>query len=497
MLKDKITSALKNRIDSVDNFDIHHELKELLNEFGLRREDSGGSIHFEGQDPVIPSPIRFGAATGLALAAKAVAMAGLWKLRTGEGQDISVDIRRAPHRLSPFFQGKWEKINGFPPGYPLELSNPFAANFYRTKDGRHVLPMCFYHRLRLSALKLLNVPEDHDAIAAEMLNWTADELETKFNAAGLPLTKARSVEEFMQTGQFDVLQKMPLIQVEKIGETAPIPFSPNPKAPLDGVRALGMGHIIAGAGTGRALALHGADVLNIWSLQDVEWESLYATADVGMRSAKLDLTTEGGKAKMMELAAGADVFFANRRKGYLDKYGLSAEALAKVRPGIIHVTYSLYGLEGPWADRFGFDVSGGAASGVNVLEGSLEEPGFPAIKVVNDFIASWLGATAIASTLIRRSKEGGSYKIHISLTRAILWMYTLGFFDKEYARSKAGSSDAHQFLNPELFTAETPMGVYQGVTEQVSMSKTPGSYTYVLVPRGSSRAEWIDRGRSL
>jgi crotonobetainyl-CoA:carnitine CoA-transferase CaiB-like acyl-CoA transferase len=490
MLRDKITHAINNRIDSVDNFDIHQELKELLNEFGLEPGDSGGSILFQGKDPVIASPIRFGAATSLALAAKAVAMARLWKARTGEGQDISVDLRRAPHRLSPFFQGKWEKINGFPPGYPLELANPFAANFYKTKDGRHVLPMCFYHRLRLSALKMLNVPEDHDAIAAEMLNWTADELETKFNAAGLPLTKARSVEEFMQTGQFDVLQKMPLVQIEKIGDTDPIPFSPDAKTPLDGVRALGMGHIIAGAGTGRALALHGADVLNIWSLQDVEWESLYATADVGMRSAKLDLSTDEGKAKMMELTAGADVFFANRRKGYLEKNGLSAEEMVKIKPGLIHVTYSLYGQEGPWADRFGFDVSGGAASGVNVLEGTLEEPGFPAIKVVNDFIASWLGATAIVSALIRRSKEGGSYKIHISLTRAILWMYTLGLFDKEYARSKAGSSDEHQFLNPELFTAETPMGFYQGVTEQVDMSKTQGNYKHVLVPRGSSKAQW-------
>lgn len=490
MLKDKIADAVANRIDSTDNFDIHQALMELLQEFSLTPADSGGSISFQGKDPVMPSPIRFAAATGLALAAKAVAMSRLWKLRTGEGQDISVDLRRAPHRLSPFFQGKWEKINGFPPGYPLELTNPFAANFYKTKDGRHVLPMCFYQRLRLSALKILDAPEDHDRIAEQMLKWTADELESKFNAAGLPLTKARSIEEFMQTGQFDVLQKMPLVQIEKIGDTDPIPFSPDAKTPLDGVRALGMGHIIAGAGTGRALALHGADVLNIWSLQDVEWESLYATADVGMRSAKLDLSTEAGKAKMMELTAGADVFFANRRKGYLEKYGLTAEDLVKVKPGLIHVTYSLYGLEGPWADRFGFDVSGGAAAGVNVLEGTLEEPGFPTIKVVNDFIASWLGATAIVSTLIRRSREGGSYKIHISLTRAILWMYTLGLFDKEYAKSKAGSSDEHQFLNPELFTAETPMGTYQGVTEQVYMSKTPGYYKHVLVPRGSSKTQW-------
>ena len=42
-----------------------------------------------------------------------------------------------------------------------------------------------------------------------------------------------------------------------------------------------------------------------------------------------------------------------------------------------------------------------------------------------------------------------------------------------------------------LFTAETPLGLYQGMTEQVVMSKTPGSFRTVLVPRGSSRPEWI------
>jgi hypothetical protein len=44
-----------------------------------------------------------------------------------------------------------------------------------------------------------------------------------------------------------------------------------------------------------------------------------------------------------------------------------------------------------------------------------------------------------------------------------------------------------------MFTADTPMGRYQGVTVQVSMSQTPGYYRDVLVPQGSSRAEWLHR----
>jgi hypothetical protein len=41
-----------------------------------------------------------------------------------------------------------------------------------------------------------------------------------------------------------------------------------------------------------------------------------------------------------------------------------------------------------------------------------------------------------------------------------------------------------------LFQAETACGFYQGVTDQVKMSRTPGSYRIPLVPRGASRPEW-------
>jgi crotonobetainyl-CoA:carnitine CoA-transferase CaiB-like acyl-CoA transferase len=490
MLKEDILNAVNNRISSDEAFNINEAFENFLKEFNLSPEDIGGSISFIGKDPIVPSTLKFATASAIGLAAKAVAIAKLWKIRTGVGQDIEVDLRKVVHRLSPFFQGKWEKINGFSPGFPTELASPFAPNFYKTKDGRHVMPLDFYNRLRVSTLNFLNVPEDKEAIKQAILKFDSNELEEKANAAGLVMTKVRTVQEFLQTVQFATLEKLSIIQIEKIAESAPMPFTENPSSPLDGIKALGMGHVIAGAGTGRALALHGADVLNIWSLNDVELESLYATADVGMRSAKLDLKSREGKDKMMSLVKDADIFFANRRVGYLERYGLSAKEMAVVKPGIIHATVSLYGEEGPWAERGGFDVSAGVATGVMAMEGSLEEPKLPSIMVVDDYLVAWLITTGIIETLIRRSTEGGSYKIHMSLSRTVMWMYTLGIYDMSYAKATAGKSADREFLDPELFTAETPMGTYQGLTEQVIMSKTPGSYKYVLVPRGASKAEW-------
>lgn len=102
--------------------------------------------------------------------------------------------------------------------------------------------------------------------------------------------------------------------------------------------------------------------------------------------------------------------------------------------------------------------------------------------------------TGIVAALMRRAREGGSYRVHVSLTRLSIWLYTLGLFDKGYAQATANSSEEHSYLDPETFQADTPMGTYQGVTDQVRMSLTPGAYQHVLVPRGSCKAEWVARG---
>jgi hypothetical protein len=83
--------------------------------------------------------------------------------------------------------------------------------------------------------------------------------------------------------------------------------------------------------------------------------------------------------------------------------------------------------------------------------------------------------------------------VEVSLTRASIWLYSLGLFDPAYARATAGSSDdggAHEHHAPETFEADTPLGHYRGLTDQVSMSRTPGRYETVLVPRGSCAARW-------
>ncbi|MGV7002439.1 CoA transferase [Priestia megaterium] len=489
-LTDAIVKANENKLTNLDNFDIYEELNTVLKDVGLSMEDSGGKVTFYGQDPIAPSTLRLASAAGIALVAKSIAVSKIWRMRGGKGQDIHMDLRKALRRLSPFYDRKWERLNGFAPGVANDPYNPFDFSFYQTKDGKWVMPLNPYPRSKHETLKFLNCTEERGAVANAIRQWNADELEKAAAERGIVMPVVRTVEEFMKEPTYEEVAKLPLIEIEKIGESDPEPLSNHASTPLEGIRALGLSHVIAGAGLGRALALHGADVLNVWRPTDWEHDMVYATSNVGMRSTTLDLGAAEGKQKVEELLEGADIFFANRRYGFLEQYGLSAEDCAQIRPGIIHCTVNLHGTEGAWANRNGFDQTAGCVTGVMALEGSPDNPKLPPISIVNDYAVSWLLEVGALMALERRAQEGGSYRVRVSLDRVSLWILSMGIFDKQFAKKTAGSSEEHEFIAPDLFEAETPLGLYRGVTDQVEMSETPGKYEHVLVPRGSCKPEW-------
>ena len=102
------------------------------------------------------------------LAAKAVAAIGIWKFRSGEGQDIHVDVRKALRRLAGFFELKWELINGRSASFASDPLNPFLncppnTLWNKIRDGRWVMPC--------------NSADSISAVQNAMLQWRADELE--------------------------------------------------------------------------------------------------------------------------------------------------------------------------------------------------------------------------------------------------------------------------------------------------------------------------------
>jgi len=486
-----VIAAVRNPV-SHDDFDPKSALAAILSDIGMEISETGGSVEFVGADPVVPSRLRLGAGAAITLAAKSAAVAKLWRLRGRGGQHISVDLRPAPHRLCPFYDQRWEQLGGYTTGMPATEDEGFGFRFYPTADGRWMMPLNPYRNLRRTAQRLLGVPDEADAVRSAISEWRGLELEQAAVDAGCVLPMLRSAEEMLAEPHYrDHLATLPLIQITKIGDSAPEPLPAQVAQPLTGIKALGMGHVIAGAGAGRALALHGADVLNIWRPGEEENPTTYATANVGVRSTLVDPRTLDGAERIRRLLGGADVFYANRRPGYLEEIGLSADEASAIRPGIIYATVSLNGLTGPWAHRIGFDQSAGCLAGIMNLEGDENGPALPVIKVVNDYITAWLLSTGIVEALTRRAVMGGSYRVHVSLTRAALWLISLGLFEKSYATAVAGTDGAHAYLDPEVFIADTPMGRYQGVTDQVRMSQTPGYYRDILVPQGSSQPKWL------
>ena len=490
-LTDLLQTKLQNPA-TTSEFDFHSAVDQVLADVGLTAKDSGGKLTFYGQDPIVPSSFKFGAMAAVGLAARSVALAALWKARTGEAQDIHVDVRKALRRFCGFFEGKWETINGRSP-LMLPRDNPFfeLPIFRKTRDGRHVVSLNIYPGLQARALNFLRCSNSTESIGNAILQWRADELEAAAAEAGLVFGMVRTNEEFRKELQYtEVLSRMPLITLEKIGESEPVPLKRGAKSPLEGLRALGLGHVIAGAAIGRDLAYYGADVLNIWRPNDSEIEAFAWDVQVGMRSTLLDGSKED-RATFERLLKNADVFFANRRPGYLERYGLTAEELSQKRPGLIHAKVVLHGERGPWSNRVGFDEIGAAVSGLFTIEGTPTQPKSPAIIPICDNVVGWLGTVGILEALRRRATEGGSYRVVVSLTRTVLWLLSMGLFDKAYARETADSTDEHKYVAPDLFTAETPLGTYQGMTDQVILSRTPGAFRTVLVPRGSSKPEWL------
>src|ERR1700689_4061991 len=457
-LTDLLQTKLQNPATSTE-CDFHSAVDQVLADVGLTAEDSGGKLTFYGQDPIVPSSFKFGAMAAVGLAARSVALAALWKSRTGEAQDIHVDVRKALRRFCGFFEGKWETLNGRSP-LLLPRDNPFfeLPLFRKTRDGRHMVTLNIYPGLQSRALNFLRCSNSTESIGNAILQWRAEELEAAAAEAGLVFGMVRTNEEFRKELQYtEVLSRMPLITLEKIGESEPVPFKQSGKSPLDGIRAFGMGHVIAGAAIGRDLALYGADVLNIWRPNDTEVEGFFWTTNVGMRSTILD-NSPRDRAAFDRLLKDADVFFANKRPGFLKRNGIDAEELCGKRPGLIHASVVLHGEKGPWSNRPGFDEIGAAVAGLFALEGTPTRPQQPPIVPICDNVVGWFGTAGILAALRRRAIEGGSYRVVVSLTRTVLWMLLLGIFDKAYAQATAGSAAEHSSIPPDLFTAVTPLG---------------------------------------
>jgi hypothetical protein len=104
------------------------------------RHQGGGKVTFAGRDPIIGSPLPLATMASRCADGEIGVDRGAVALSRRRSQNLSVNLGQALHRLCPFYDRKWELLNGYPPGNPADPNNPFMpTHMYATRDGRRML----------------------------------------------------------------------------------------------------------------------------------------------------------------------------------------------------------------------------------------------------------------------------------------------------------------------------------------------------------------------
>ena len=194
---------------------------------------------------------------------------------------------------------------------------------------------------------------------------------------------------------------------------------------------------------------------------------------------------------MRDLLAEADIFSQGYRPRAIASLGFSPADAARINPGIIYVTLSAYGAEGPWAERRGFDSLVQTATGFNHAEGQAAGVDGPKELPAQmlDHATGYFMAFGAMMAKARQACEGGSWHVQVSLAQTGRWLWNLG-------RAACG-------LNTRDFTGEavTPFieevgsgfGMLRAVRHSAILSKTPAFWARPAMPLGSHPPQWPAR----
>jgi len=200
--------------------------------------------------------------------------------------------------------------------------------------------------------------------------------------------------------------------------------------PLQGLKVIEMGQLIAGPFAAKTLSDFGAEVVKIeppgagdplrqWRLVKDGTSVWWQVQSRNKRSVALDLRKPEGQDIVRRLVAEADVLIENFRPGAMEGWGLGPEVLQALNPRLIMLRVSGYGQTGPYRDRPGFGVVGEAMSGLRHLTG---EPGRVPVRVgvsIGDTLAALHGVIGILMALHHRHRSGQGQVIDVALYEAV------------------------------------------------------------------------------
>lgn len=225
--------------------------------------------------------------------------------------------------------------------------------------------------------------------------------------------------------------------------------------PLQGVKVIELGTLIAGPFCARLLAEFGAEVIKIeppgsgdplrkWrKLHDGTSLWWYAQAR-NKKSVTLDLKQQEAQEIVRKLARDADIVVENFRPGAMEKWGLGWSELSRINPRLIMVRLSGFGQTGPYRDRAGFGAIGESMGGLRYVTGHPDRPPVRVGVSIGDSIAALHGVIGALMALHHRNVNGGRgqfvdvalYEAVFNMMESVLPEY--GMFG--FVRERSGAS---------------------------------------------------------
>lgn len=204
------------------------------------------------------------------------------------------------------------------------------------------------------------------------------------------------------------------------------------KGPLAGVKVVDMSVMISGPLAAMMLADQGADVVKVESpgVGDMmrhlgsrknDMTGIFALHNRGKRSIGINLKANTGRDVLREVVRGADVLIQNFRPGALDKLGFGYDEMRTLNPGLIYVSISGFGPDGPRSGQRVYDNVIQAASGLASVQTD-KATGRPQIfrTLVCDKVTSYTVAQAVTAALFARERGAGGQHIEVSMIDAAI-----------------------------------------------------------------------------
>lgn len=448
-----------------------------------------GEVTITGADPVFSTRFKIGETCAAVLAGVGVAVGDLWQLKTGRRQKAAIDVRHAGAGLRSSTYMQRPGANG---AYELVVNKKHEAMIgitqpWPTKDGRWVLPHFGLPNLQERMLKLLACEPTPESVAKAVAKWDALDLEAAIDEARVCGGMVRSNAEWLATPHGKVLAAKPIVEVMKIGDSDPEPL-PAGDRPLSGIKALDLTRILAGPIAARTLAEHGAEVLMVTVEHLPQIAEHVLDTSHGKRSCFLDLSQSDNAATLKRLVKGADVFSQGYRPGMLQKHGFGPEDLAAHRPGIIYVSISCYGADGPFSHRAGWEQVAQTMTGICHEGRTAARPDGPALlpAAACDYTTGYLAAYGVLLALAKRAREGGSYHVRVSLCQSGMFIYRQG----KVAFPGFGLDLSSAELDALRIETQPKSGPLRHLGPLLKLSETPPHWTRPTPVLGGDRPEW-------